>query len=104
MFTYISLGTNDLTCAATFHDAVLGALGLTRCSTILIFMRRTLAILMGTNSQRCVAGSRSRSDSEQMNRPTLHPVEKQAVNHSVERTISAERAVVFDVELRRRKP
>ena len=104
MFTYICLGTNDLTRAAKFYDAVLGALGFTRCTTIPIFMRRTFVILMGTNSQWWVAGSCSRSDSEQMNRLYLHPVEKQAVNHSVEKMVSGERAAVFDAELQRQKP
>ena len=33
MFTYVSLGTNDLARAARFYDAALGALGLSRCST-----------------------------------------------------------------------
>lgn len=33
MFTYISLGTDDLVLAATFYDAALGALGLSRCDT-----------------------------------------------------------------------
>lgn len=31
MFTYITLGTDDLARAARFYDAVLGALGHTRC-------------------------------------------------------------------------
>lgn len=31
MFTYICLGTNDLKRAVVFYDAVLGALGLSRC-------------------------------------------------------------------------
>ena len=31
MFTYICLGTNNITRAAKFYDATLGALGLTRC-------------------------------------------------------------------------
>lgn len=31
MFTYVCLGTNDVTRAARFYDAVLGALGLSRC-------------------------------------------------------------------------
>ncbi len=31
MFSYVCLGTNDLRAAARFYDAVLGALGLTRC-------------------------------------------------------------------------
>ncbi len=31
MFTYICLGTNDIARAAKFYDAVLGALGLSRC-------------------------------------------------------------------------
>lgn len=31
MFTYISLGTNNLASAARFYDATLGALGLARC-------------------------------------------------------------------------
>ena len=33
MFTYVSLGTNDLARAARFYDAALGALGLRRCNT-----------------------------------------------------------------------
>lgn len=33
MFTYVCLGTNNLVRAATFYDAVLGALGLSRCDT-----------------------------------------------------------------------
>jgi len=33
MFTYVSLGTNDLARAARFYDAALGALGLSRCDT-----------------------------------------------------------------------
>lgn len=33
MFTYVCLGTNDLERAAAFYDAVLGALGLSRCDT-----------------------------------------------------------------------
>lgn len=33
MFTYISLGSSDLERSARFYDAVLGALGLQRCST-----------------------------------------------------------------------
>lgn len=33
MFTYISLGTNDLPRATRFYDATLGALGLLRCDT-----------------------------------------------------------------------
>ncbi len=33
MFTYITLGTNDLARAIRFYDAVLGPLGLARCST-----------------------------------------------------------------------
>lgn len=33
MFTYVSLGTNNLESAARFYDAVLGALGHTRCET-----------------------------------------------------------------------
>ena len=33
MFTYISLGTNNLQRACRFYDAVLGALGLSRCDT-----------------------------------------------------------------------
>ena len=103
MFTHICLGTNDLARADKFYDAVLG-LGLTRCTTIPIFMRVTFAILMGTNSQRWVAGSCSRSDIEQMNRPYLHPLEKQAVNHSVERMVLGERATIFDAKLRRQKP
>ncbi|MBF7729680.1 VOC family protein [Pseudomonas sp. N040] len=32
MFTYACLGSNDLQRAAAFYDAVLGALGLTRCT------------------------------------------------------------------------
>jgi catechol 2,3-dioxygenase-like lactoylglutathione lyase family enzyme len=31
MFTYICLGTNDITRASVFYDATLGALGLSRC-------------------------------------------------------------------------
>jgi catechol 2,3-dioxygenase-like lactoylglutathione lyase family enzyme len=31
MFTYVSLGTNDLARAAKFYDATMDALGLTRC-------------------------------------------------------------------------
>jgi catechol 2,3-dioxygenase-like lactoylglutathione lyase family enzyme len=31
MFTYICLGTNDITRATEFYDATLGALGLSRC-------------------------------------------------------------------------
>lgn len=31
MFTYVCLGTNDLTRATVFYDATLGALGLSRC-------------------------------------------------------------------------
>jgi catechol 2,3-dioxygenase-like lactoylglutathione lyase family enzyme len=33
MFSYVCLGSNDLERAARFYDAVLGALGLQRCST-----------------------------------------------------------------------
>jgi catechol 2,3-dioxygenase-like lactoylglutathione lyase family enzyme len=33
MFTYVCLGTDDLARAAPFYDAVLGALGHTRCDT-----------------------------------------------------------------------
>ncbi len=33
MFSYICLGTNDITRAARFYDACLGALGLARCYT-----------------------------------------------------------------------
>jgi catechol 2,3-dioxygenase-like lactoylglutathione lyase family enzyme len=33
MFTYVCLGTNDPARAARFYDAVLGALGLSRCDT-----------------------------------------------------------------------
>ena len=33
MFTYITLGTNDLSRAARFYDAVLAPLGLRRCDT-----------------------------------------------------------------------
>lgn len=33
MFTYVTLGTNDLARSARFYDAVLGALGLSRCDT-----------------------------------------------------------------------
>jgi catechol 2,3-dioxygenase-like lactoylglutathione lyase family enzyme len=33
VFTYVCLGTNDPACAARFYDAVLGALGLSRCDT-----------------------------------------------------------------------
>ena len=33
MFTYVCLGTNNLPRAAAFYDAVLGALGLSRCDT-----------------------------------------------------------------------
>jgi len=33
MFTYVTLGTNDLERAARFYDAVLQPLGLTRCDT-----------------------------------------------------------------------
>lgn len=33
MFTYVCLGTNNLEQAARFYDAVLGALGHTRCDT-----------------------------------------------------------------------
>lgn len=33
MFTYVTLGTTDLERSARFYDAVLGALGLTRCDT-----------------------------------------------------------------------
>ncbi|MDR7150662.1 catechol 2,3-dioxygenase-like lactoylglutathione lyase family enzyme [Hydrogenophaga palleronii] len=31
MFTYVCLGTNDIAKAADFYDAVMGALGLSRC-------------------------------------------------------------------------
>ena len=33
MFTYVSLGTNDLERATRFYDAVLEPLGLKRCDT-----------------------------------------------------------------------
>ena len=33
MFTYVCLGTNDLARDVPFYDAVLGALGLSRCDT-----------------------------------------------------------------------
>jgi len=33
MFTYVTLGSNDLARSARFYDAVLGALGLQRCDT-----------------------------------------------------------------------
>lgn len=33
MFTYVCLGTNDPVKACKFYDAVLGALGLSRCDT-----------------------------------------------------------------------
>jgi len=33
MFTYICLGTNDISRSASFYDATLGALGLSRCDT-----------------------------------------------------------------------
>src|ERR1017187_8622640 len=33
MFTYVCLGTNDLTRAAKFYDAALGVLGIRRCDT-----------------------------------------------------------------------
>lgn len=33
MFTYVCFGTNDLSRAARFYDAVLGTLGLKRCDT-----------------------------------------------------------------------
>lgn len=33
MFTYICLGTNDLSRSTRFYDAALGALGLARCDT-----------------------------------------------------------------------
>jgi len=33
MFTYVCLGTNDLTRASLFYDATLAALGLQRCIT-----------------------------------------------------------------------
>jgi catechol 2,3-dioxygenase-like lactoylglutathione lyase family enzyme len=33
VFTYVCLGTNDPAHAARFYDAVLGALGLSRCDT-----------------------------------------------------------------------
>ena len=33
MFTYITLGSNDLARAVRFYDAVLAPLGLTRCAT-----------------------------------------------------------------------
>lgn len=33
MFTYVTLGTNDLERAVRFYDAALGALGLERCDT-----------------------------------------------------------------------
>lgn len=34
MFTYVCLGTNDLARACRFYDAVLSALGLSRCDTL----------------------------------------------------------------------
>ena len=33
MFTYVCLGTDNLPRAAHFYDAVMGALGLSRCVT-----------------------------------------------------------------------